>query len=409
MSGRLRIFCLFVTLLVAILLLTTACQPVPVEEPTPEPVEEPAEEPAEEPVEEPAPPEEIVELTMMMPYDPEGLEAEYMLAQIDQFQSEHPNITVNLIFSPSDYYAVITSMAAAGDPPDIASMSYNMMAMFYSQYLLEIESGLGFSLEPFINGAVESNRFDGLVYGIPWQRYSCLPAYYSLVVFQQSNLPQAEIRTLLEYLTDYTRQEENAFYIHWYPTRYDTNEKLERPCDVETEAFNPATWQLETILEEVETGAPYVENEFGVFVLRSLASGYYEGESYEASLAPLFYNPEGMTLEPGVFMRVAYASQIAISATPTPVPGLIPDQYTPVGALFISPNTGYSYAPGNYLVECRSDPPTCLLTNANRIDVYEVDAQVSEQTVSVNPPRAYVQRGWHFCWGLDGLIFCIGR
>jgi multiple sugar transport system substrate-binding protein len=209
---------LLVAMLLALALVAASCgdngsdepaaqppPPPPAEEPAPPPAEEPAppppaaEEPpppAEEPpppAEEPPPPPaeeepEPVELRLVI-WDERQLETHQLL--VETFREDYPHISIEVEVIPADYWTVVKTQIAGGDPPDIMWINvpdYPDLAL--NDALLPITDLVerdDVDLSPFPEALVDSYTIDGELYGIS-KDFDTVGLFYRVDLFDAAGL-----------------------------------------------------------------------------------------------------------------------------------------------------------------------------------------------------------------------------
>ncbi|MEA3440648.1 MAG: sugar ABC transporter substrate-binding protein [Chloroflexota bacterium] len=172
---------IWISLLVILAVVMAACA----SEATPE---TPADIPAEEPVEEPETME--AELTVIH-WGDEG-EKDLVAGWIAQFNVEFPDITIEQIHVPENYWDKVAAMMAAGTPPDLMYMGYPEMALYASE-------GTLLPLDDYIDNDPDVNRGmyfpalmdaftrDGKLYGIS-KDWNTQVLYYNKTMFDEAGL-----------------------------------------------------------------------------------------------------------------------------------------------------------------------------------------------------------------------------
>ena len=109
--------------------------------------------------------EEMIELSMMVNFQPNEPVVGALQAAIDGFQAENPNIMITLTPGNSDYEALMKTKMATNDLPDIWS-THGWSVMRYSEYLEPIEDQAWVKdLHPSIAPVITNN--DGQIFVIP--------------------------------------------------------------------------------------------------------------------------------------------------------------------------------------------------------------------------------------------------
>ena len=143
---------------------------------------------------------EPVELELLYPIQVGGPIAQLIDDLVEEFEQEHPNITVNAVFS-GDYADTATrvrSAAEAGSPPDLAILVANELFTFKEAGLLapiddliETEEQQAW-LDSFSEGFMLNSRDgDGTTWAIPFQRSTVLQ-FHNKEAFEAAGLdPEA--------------------------------------------------------------------------------------------------------------------------------------------------------------------------------------------------------------------------
>lgn len=98
-----------------------------------------------------------------------GEEGKHLQKLGDEFEKQHPNITVKV--TPVGWDVVhqkLVSAVAAGELPDMAQMGSTMLGEFISLDALEPVDTQKFDKADFFPAAWEGNVSDGEAYGVPW-------------------------------------------------------------------------------------------------------------------------------------------------------------------------------------------------------------------------------------------------
>lgn len=113
-------------------------------------------------------------------------------ARLDAFEAENPDITVELVYIPSDYAQKVQTMIAGGTPPDVMQVAEDIHGFSSKGQLL--------SLNPFIeqhgvnlderygeNGLLEAYSWQGELYAMP-DRGGTLILYYNKDMFDEAGI-----------------------------------------------------------------------------------------------------------------------------------------------------------------------------------------------------------------------------
>jgi multiple sugar transport system substrate-binding protein len=149
-------------LLLAVLLIASACVPVA----TPPAVEAPAEEGT-------APAEEPIQISFW--HHTYTVATDWMREMIAEYEEMNPNVQIELVEHPhGDYEVALLAAISAGDPPDIINLLDYLLPSYYERGLLAPVDPAAFGVEDqqgvidlFESPALEGMLFDGQVYGVP--------------------------------------------------------------------------------------------------------------------------------------------------------------------------------------------------------------------------------------------------
>jgi len=158
---------------------------------TPEPdTTEAPETPEPDTTEAPEAPEpmEEVELRFVL-WDDRQVEVHEQMIQA--FQQDHPNISIDVEVIPADYWTVVKTQIAGGDPPDIMWINVpNYPDLALNDALLPITDLVerdGVDLSPFPQALVDSYTLDGELYGIS-KDYDTVGLFYRVDLFDAAGL-----------------------------------------------------------------------------------------------------------------------------------------------------------------------------------------------------------------------------
>jgi len=163
-------------LLVAIVaILAAACAPKAAPTPTPVP---------------PTPVPEKVKLTVIH-WGSSG-ERDLYAGWIKQFMEEHPNIEVEQIHVPKNYWDKVAAMFAAGTPPDLMFMGYPEMVQYASEgTLLALDDYLAkdpeVNKDMFFPALIKAFTYKGKIYGVP-KDWNTQVLYYNKKLFDEAGL-----------------------------------------------------------------------------------------------------------------------------------------------------------------------------------------------------------------------------
>lgn len=346
-----------------------------------EPVEEPMEE-VEEPAEESFAPELAGSLEIWLPGYAGG--SAVPESWFDEFMLDYPN--VDLIWqylSPWDYSAQLATAVAAGAPPDIALMDYNMVAAFTEQgRLLPVDNLI--DVEDYLVEAIDLVAFDGYLFGAPWLRAGCTADYQYLTVFDNDGLSFDATAALFDFLTQPQYQYEFFEVGAWLPTDPVLYDELGIFCDT-----NPVV-RLEPVL-----------------VAETIQTVQVEWQTLAPLLGSVQLNAEKATAVtlPEV---IVHAAPVFASPTADEALAQLDGNGLLLGAIFAD-QPFRNYPAGNYTVTCRrSGNVWCILTSPDGYEIEVEPDRFEEGLPSVPFATVVVEEGSRdFCWGIDGLKFCL--
>ncbi len=110
---------------------------------------------------------------------------------VEAFQQQHPNISVNFEVIPKDFWPVIKTQIAGGDPPDLIWLNvpnYPDLAINGAMMpITDLVERDGVDLSPFPAALVEGYTWDGELYGIP-KDYDVVGLFYRVDLFDEAGL-----------------------------------------------------------------------------------------------------------------------------------------------------------------------------------------------------------------------------
>jgi hypothetical protein len=167
--------------------------------------------------------------------------------QIKTFENANPQISVVMTLIPYEGFDdKLSSTVAAGDAPDIVTLTINSLVYWQSKSsLAQIEIGnfdkpddpiVGFTPDALASGKIpfeKENNTEPVQYGIPLQQYGCAPVYQYLALFNISKHPNQAL-SLMNYLTQPDQQKtaytESGQEAHRIPVRKDVYDSLKLDC-----------------------------------------------------------------------------------------------------------------------------------------------------------------------------------
>jgi len=166
-------------LIVTVVATLAACAPKPAATPTPVP-----------PTATPSKKEMKAELTVIHWGSEE--EKDLVAGWIAQFNEEFPNIKVEQIHVPKNYWDKVAAMFAAGTPPDLMYMGYPEMVLYASEgTLLPLDDYIAkdpeISTDMFFPSLIKAFTYEGKLYGIP-KDWNTQVLYYNKTLFDKAGL-----------------------------------------------------------------------------------------------------------------------------------------------------------------------------------------------------------------------------
>jgi multiple sugar transport system substrate-binding protein len=165
---------------------------VPAEAAVEEPAEAAVEEPTEAAVEEPAEEPETLEAELSVIHWGSEEEKDLVADWIAQFNEEFPDITIEQIHVPQNYWDKVATMMAAGTPPDLMYMGYPEMALYASEGTLlplddYIDNDPDVNREMYFPALMDAFKRDGKLYGIS-KDWNTQVLYYNKTMFDEAGL-----------------------------------------------------------------------------------------------------------------------------------------------------------------------------------------------------------------------------
>jgi hypothetical protein len=309
---------------------------------------------------------------------------------VDAFMKENPDIQVELEIIPfPDLYAKLMTALAAGDPPDIASVDYNLLYEL-SGYALPIKDAVKVNPEDFIGDSLKSGYVQDVLLGLPFRRFACSPAYQYLALFKPAAEHEDGVFRLLNYLTQPATQVDAFQTGEWFPVSVSTTQSLNLPCLVIVpERLGESVLNIVSQAREL---APKMEGWMGEKLNPEDSNAVIEEGKVQGIGIPLLYNPP---------VQAKGGEQILVAEHEVAARDVV------VGALIVE--NAPEYPAGIYQLVCVMDgDPTCTLIDESG-NVIPVVPEVFETTpAEIDKPVVMVERGsFRKCYYLDGLKVCI--
>jgi hypothetical protein len=345
-------------------------------------------------------------------------EKEVFQEQINWFEEQNPDINIELsIVEFDEFNDTLSELIGEGIPPDVAALSYDQIAEL--QGFLEPLDELVANLKDFLSDALESNRFNGQLYGLPWRRSACVPYYHNLVLFKKSKHP-TEAFKLMDFLTQEGQQQQNYADLKWFPTlrSFYGPEGIDCP---DIQVIRPTAENVSQMIELVNARAPDLD-----LVLKGQPINAYEATvvTDEEGQIRVAAAPVTAEDEKKVYLPLVLSSGGIQVTAPATAPASKKEEFKDplfadgliVGALFITDTIDIQDSSGititledDYAVKCQigSLGPCTLLEPAG--EEIEVNPGIAEVTdAPVGQPFCTVETGSiRICFHIDSRRFCI--
>jgi hypothetical protein len=380
---------------------TTVPIAVPTEAPTAAPTQVPSEVPAGAPTA--GPTEGPTEIPTAVP----GTSLVFLVAitqdelnvlksQIGRFEGQTTGITVELRNVPFiDFNDTLFKEVNAGNPPDVAILSYNHVVALNQQNKLQPLQINDNDRKDFLSDALNSNTFNERLVALPWVRSECQPRYRNLALFEASKF-HSEGAKLIDFLTQSPQQEENFKALTFYPTRQSVYGQQKITCP------DPAITALR-FPQEVGATVALVEQR-------------------RSALAPLL-DPRTINSYESAPLKQRNELQGAAAAVTDPISKRNMEaklkEGVYVGALFVNATVQLldsnekvveTIEPGDYAVKWQGDlqTPSFFLVTPSGKSIQLKSARFQALQGTVGPPAVETLPGsWQYCWDIDDLHGCI--
>lgn len=192
-----------------------------------------------------------------------GGDGPIMLQLVEQFNSEHENINVNMvtmIWSP-DFYQKTPAAVAAGEGPDVAILQVDYLALNAARGVVvpldDVTRALGLRESDFAPVAWNAGIYDGRRYGIPLDTHP-IGLYYNKAVMEQGGLdPDRPPQTRDEYMEALEELKRAGIQGSWVPPSFFTG----------WHTFSSLLWQFGGDLYDEDVTRATVNSEAGVEAL----------------------------------------------------------------------------------------------------------------------------------------------
>jgi len=310
---------------------------------------------------------------------------EVMQAQTAAFMEQYADVEVELVVTPYyDFDSKLLTSLAAGVPPDVATVPYNLVSELQREgYLATLDEQVDrFDWSDFIQESLDSGNFNRSTYGLPWGRAACSPTYRYLVLFERCENPEAAF-ALMHFLLQPEQQTQNYTELQWFPTRLSVYEEQGVECPI-----------LEAIRLAPEAVAQTVSL---VSELQPVLEGVLEGQvinPYEATAVI----ENGETQGTAAPVMTSFPTEVFDEAL---LEGVV------VGALSVE--QAPEYPPGSYAVKCQDyEGARCYLVPSEGGERIEIDLEIFEETQGpILQPSCIVERGSkRVCFRIDSRRIC---
>lgn len=285
-----------------------------------------------------------------------------------------------------------------GDDPgattaDVGVLSYNELASLVNEERLQSLNQLEAARSrDFVNRSLELHTFFEQIYGLPWLRSGCAPAYENLSAFNLDK--QAAIDSLFLYLTETDTQLQINEMRGWLPTTEQAYGELGLNCEtVNLLPLDPAL--VEETINQMEQSAEALQGVLGDQVLApEAATAVPVGGEIVARVAPVAINmPDDEAME-----RLSSVQGVTVGAVSL------------LEGAELDMTDDYDARPGDYAVTCRQEGEemVCTLTSPEKgvIQVFAARFQV-ELPSAVLPAVSAEEGSSHGCFWLDGFHICL--
>lgn len=122
-------------------------------------------------------------------------ESKLLKQLLGEFESNHPNISVDYLAVQSKYKQKIKTQLGAGNAPDAFYVDAKYFGSFASQDVLldlsPVENSESFDGDDFFESLLDAFRYEGTLYGIP-KGFSTLGLFYNTAMFEQAGVSAPE-------------------------------------------------------------------------------------------------------------------------------------------------------------------------------------------------------------------------
>lgn len=203
-----------------------------------------------------------------------GGDGPVMRQLVQQFNSEHDNIQVNMVTMQwVDYYQKVPAAIAAGQGPDVGIMHIDQLATNAARGIIiplgEVARSMGLQESEFATSVWKAGVYNGQRYGIPLDTHP-LGFYYNKAVMEQAGLdPDSPPQTRDEYMDALKELKAAGIQGSWIPTNLFTGWHW----------FQSLLWQFGGALYNEDVTRATVDSDAGVDALSWMVDVIKEGYS----------------------------------------------------------------------------------------------------------------------------------
>lgn len=203
-----------------------------------------------------------------------GGDGPVMRQLVEQFNSEHDNIQVNMVTMQwADYYQKVPAAIAAGQGPDVGIMHVDFLGTNAARGIIipldEVAESMGLQESQFAASVWKAGVYNGKRYGIPLDTHP-LGLYYNKSVMEQAGLdPDKPPQTRDEYMAALKELKGAGIQGSWIPTALFTAWQW----------FQSLLWQFGGALYNEDLTRATVDSDAGVDALSWMVDVIKEGYS----------------------------------------------------------------------------------------------------------------------------------
>lgn len=127
--------------------------------------------------------------TVVLQYASWGSKSEIDILKpiLDDFEKLHPDIKIEFMHIPQNYFQKIHLLFASNTPPDVIFMNNLNLPVYANAGVLENLSGYGFDTKEFFPQSLDSLTWNGVLYAIP-RDVSNLVVFYNKNIFDDTKV-----------------------------------------------------------------------------------------------------------------------------------------------------------------------------------------------------------------------------